>query len=150
MRNPIESTASIILSLLSGVWGQAAVPFRLTPTVAIQGGAAAQVGQGSVTNLGTNRTILVDGVAYKTVQAAIDALPVTGGVVYVPPGTYTGPTTIRSNVQIEGYAGIIPSATLNANSRNHLAIYPAFLADQQTVFTYTSDLTLLDIANASI
>jgi hypothetical protein len=150
MRNIIESTASVILCLLSCVWGLTQVTSHLTAPATMHGSVAAGARQGSVNRFGTSGIVLVDGVAYKTVQAAIDSLPATGGVVYVPPGTYTGPTIIPSNVHIEGYAGLIPSATLNGNSRNHLAMYPAFPADQQTVFTYTSDLILLDIANASI
>jgi len=55
-----------------------------------------------------NNVIIVDGIHYpKTsagIQAAINALPSTGGKVFLPAGTYsiTSTTTIPSNVWIEG------------------------------------------------
>jgi polygalacturonase len=47
-----------------------------------------------------------DGVANDTtaIQAAIDALPANGGIVFFPPGAYkvTTPVTVRSNIVLQG------------------------------------------------
>ena len=48
---------------------------------------------------------IVDGVQYTTIQAAIDALPATGGKVFIPEGTYTITSQInidKDNVTLEG------------------------------------------------
>ncbi len=52
---------------------------------------------GTETFASVNKTIYVDGVTYLTVQAAINALPVSGGTVSIPPGTYVGPTSIPNS-----------------------------------------------------
>lgn len=145
MRLAFGMFVSIIISWAGGTWAQAQ-DFSLSPThLTAQDKATAA--QSSITAYKLANIVFVDGVKYRTVQAAIDSLPPTGGSVYVPPGTYAGPTVIPSNVRIEGYLGIVPAATLNANPGNSLALYPAFSADQQTVFTYTSNLTLLNATN---
>jgi hypothetical protein len=54
-------------------------------------------GNTTITNLtlGTfDNFVYVDGVTYPTIQSAINALPVSGGTVYVPCGNYTLPTTL--------------------------------------------------------
>jgi pectinesterase len=49
---------------------------------------------------------------YTTLQAAVNALPSTGGTINVEPGTYTGQTTINiPNVSLLGL-GATPSATI--------------------------------------
>ena len=57
--------------------------------------AALGYGQGTSINAYNSDTIIrVDGVRYPTVQAAINALPSSGGTVVIPSGTYAGPTSI--------------------------------------------------------
>jgi hypothetical protein len=44
--------------------------------------------------------LYMDRVKYATVQAAINALPSSGGTVVVPPGTYAGPTSIPTDTSL--------------------------------------------------
>jgi hypothetical protein len=81
------------------------------------------------------------------VQAAINALPSTGGWVLVPSGTYAGPLSVPSNVRITGYVPGIPSATIISAANLVWGTPPA---DQKTVFTYTSNLTLSRMWNTTI
>ncbi len=64
--------------------------------------------RGAVTTAKVNRTIVVDGVTYTTIQAALDALPASGGEVFIPEGDYpiatslTLPAGCGGNVTIRG------------------------------------------------
>lgn len=73
---------------------------------------------------------------YSTIQAAINALPASGGIIYVRPGTYAGPTTLHNNVQLIAYCASPTSAALHSN------INFVEIPDSKVVFTYTADLTL--------
>jgi hypothetical protein len=94
-----------------------------------------------------NAARVVDGTTYTTVQAAINALPATGGWVLVPPGIYAGPTRIPSNSRITGYVPGIPSATWNAASNFDAGTSPA---DRKVVFVYGSSLTLSNLWHTTI
>ena len=58
----------------------------------------------SITTGSLNGAIVVDGVNFTTIQAAINACPTNGGIVYLPPGTYTqnAPLTLRDGIRIIG------------------------------------------------
>jgi hypothetical protein len=94
-----------------------------------------------------NSARVVDGVTYKTVQAAINALPATGGWVLVPPGIYPGPTNIPSNTRISGYVANIPSATWNSAAKFEGGTSPA---DRKVIFAYRSSLTLSKLWHSTI
>lgn len=51
---------------------------------------------------------------YGSVQLAINALPTTRGTVYLSPGSYTGPTSIPSNVSLVSLASPAAAVTLSS------------------------------------
>jgi len=77
-----------------------------TQSLGISGSAwNAVLGQTTISNL--NNVIYVDGIKYTTIQAAINALPSTGGLVFIPAGTYTISSAItipNSNIVLQGAA----------------------------------------------
>jgi hypothetical protein len=75
--------------------------------------------------------VVVDGLHYTTVQAAINALPSTGGAVLIPPGTYAGPTNIPSGTALIG---------ISASEGVGISTNPVILQ-------YTTSLTLTNISN---
>jgi hypothetical protein len=85
----------------------------------------------SITARKLNNMLTVDGVQFPTVQSAINALPASGGIVIIPPGTYVGPTTIPSGTALVG---------MSASEGIGLAL-------NQTVLTYTSSLSLTNVSN---
>jgi hypothetical protein len=73
-------------------------PTQINNTLGVSGAATFT---GPVTAANINKVVYVDGVTNTTVQAAINALPVGGGTVSIPPGTYVGPTSIpNSNTEL--------------------------------------------------
>jgi pectin methylesterase-like acyl-CoA thioesterase len=75
--------------------------------------------------------VVVDGLQYTTVQAAINALPSIGGAVLIPPGTYAGPTNIPSGTALIGIAAS-EGVGISTNS---------------VILQYTTSLTLTNISN---
>jgi hypothetical protein len=75
--------------------------------------------------------VIVDGLQYTTVQAAINALPSTGGAVLIPPGTYAGPTNIPSGTALIG---------MSTSEGVGISTNPVILQ-------YTASLTLTNISN---
>ena len=75
--------------------------------------------------------VIVDGLQYRTVQAAINALPSTGGAVLIPPGTYAGPTNIPSGTALIGMS-TSEGVGISTNS---------------VMLQYTASLTLTNISN---
>ena len=58
--------------------------------------AALPAGAGAVQG-SRSKIVLANGEKYTTIQAAINALPSSGGTVTIPPGTYTGPSSIPNS-----------------------------------------------------
>ena len=81
--------------------------------------------------------INVKGVQYATVQAAINALPVSGGTVNIPCGTYVGPTKIPSGVWLNSLCQPLSPRVAIGGSR-----FP--VATSSTILTYTSGLTIVN------
>src|SRR5580704_7240463 len=79
------------------------------------------------------------GSAKASPQAAIGALPSTGGTVYVAQGTYTGPSSssFKNNVRLECPEYQAPSQILHATNSFWLSV-----SDQKCIFTYTTTLVL--------
>lgn len=100
-------------------------------------------GNNSFTNL--NAILFAD--QFASVQAAINALPSTGGYIMIKPGTYVGPTGIPSHVHLMGYVPGPPAATLTAATNFVLGTVPA---DQKVIFTYTGNLTLSGLYDTTI
>lgn len=82
---------------------------------------------------------------YVSVQAAIDSLPITGGVVYVRPGTYVGPSTLKNNTQIISAPPAPTSASINGNDSISLIV-----PDNKTIFTYTADFVMDSLQSVKI
>jgi hypothetical protein len=147
-QNPVQSTALANTFLGGPASGGAAPPvYRTIPADLAQITASQNTflggpfsgGSGALWNrklvstdlpAGTS-VVVVDGIQYTTVQAAINALPATGGAVLIPPGTYVGPTNIPSGTAL---IGMSPALGVG-------------LALNQTVLTYTSSLTLTNVSN---
>jgi hypothetical protein len=72
---------------------------------------------------------------YTTVQAAVNALPATGGSVYVKPGTYNGfVTVVQPNVAIRGLGGD-PTQVVLTHSAGAFSVNPG------SVYNYTGEFT---------
>lgn len=83
--------------------------------------ATAQTFTGTITAGRINEIRYVDGTEYTTIQGALDGLPAGGGLVIVPPGTFTITSTItmpsNSTLMGTGAASIIKaSASFGNNS----------------------------------
>jgi hypothetical protein len=78
------------------------------------------------------------------VQAAINAVNPsgTGGIVYIPPGTYVGPTSFPSNTNL-----VCLGSAVNGNVAGSFNGHAATAIVTQCHFTYTSTLTLSRIFN---
>ncbi len=85
---------------------------------------------------------LVDGVTNTTVQVAINKLPVGGGTVYVPCGTYAGPTTFPQHTRI---ISLCPHLT--AAQAALIFTAPAYGTVNATIFQYSSGLTIASAGN---
>lgn len=48
---------------------------------------------------------IVNGASYSTIQSALDAASISGGIVYVQPGTYTENLTLYANTEVVGTPG---------------------------------------------
>lgn len=77
---------------------------------------------------------------FSSVQSAISDLPSSGGTVFIPPGTYVGPTSIPSNVSL-----IALSAPANNYMRESWGTLNNTLT--QVEFTYSGNLVLTDVQN---
>ncbi len=81
----------------AGASGKTDIPIAMT----IDGPDGGNVSTGKI-----NSVVVVDGTNHATIQDAIDALPSSGGKVFVPSGTYTLTSAIsissKSNITIEG------------------------------------------------
>jgi hypothetical protein len=128
---------TVLRAISAGISGAALLPTTIASVVT-----------SSVVSPSVNSVLVVDGVTYTTVQAALNALPATGGWVQVPPGTYVGPTTIPSNCRITGYVPTIPSATWNAATNLVGGTSPA--DGGKVTFTYTSTLTITGLWHTTI
>jgi hypothetical protein len=118
------SVAAIATSDLptSGTW-----PFGGTVS-----GSPSITGELHVGNI--NNIIFVDGVTYTSIQAAINAIAMGGnnsGTVLIPPGTWTGPTSIPNNTRLVGLA---PGWGFEATGN-------------KVVLQYSSTLTLTNLIN---
>jgi hypothetical protein len=139
---------------------------NIYPCPITQGGTSATSAPSALTNLGAlplaggamtgaltaspvNATYVVDGTHYATVQAAMAALQTaspTGGDVWIPCGTFTGPPAssffngvhLRSSCGTPTYSDMglatrVPGGTINT-----------------TVLTYSSGLTITDVAGIGL
>ena len=72
---------------------------------------------------------------YSSVQAAINALPVTGGSVYIQPGTYTGDVTVtQPNVALRGLGGD-PTQVIITHPGGAFSVNPG------SVYNYAGEFT---------
>jgi pectin methylesterase-like acyl-CoA thioesterase len=72
---------------------------------------------------------------YSSVQAAINALPVTGGSVYIQPGTYTGDVTVtQPNVALRGLGGD-PTKVIITHPGGAFSVNPG------SVYNYAGEFT---------
>lgn len=94
-------------------------------------GSAPLIAQGGITAGSINAILYVDGVQYTTIAAAIAALPASGGIVLIPPGTYVGPTSVPNGVALIG---------MGASWGEPSSLNRVFL-------TYTASLTLTNAFN---
>lgn len=79
--------------------------------------------------------VSVNGIKYPTVQAAIGALPPSGGTINLPCGTYAGPTNIPSGVWINSLCQPInPTVSIGG------AMAPSYT--NGTVLIYNAGLTI--------
>ncbi len=64
---------------------------------------------------------------YTTLTAALQALPATGGAIYIRPGTYSGQNAISyPNVQLRGLGGNAANVILTGANGNFTSVYPPF------------------------
>jgi hypothetical protein len=73
---------------------------------------------------------------FPSVQAAINALPPTGGIVYLPAGSYPCPTSIPNNTAVIAHGSIFDATWSSAWNR------PSIGADTQVTFTNCGAVTL--------
>ena len=85
------------------------------------------------------------------IQAAIDALATTGGVVLVPPGTYTitTPILMRPNVALFGSAAVVIKQGNGANLST-LIDFNSFAADRATLSGITLDGNRANNVNSAL
>ena len=86
----------------------------------------------------TQNLVASDGTGnYANVQAAINALPATGGSVYIKPGTYTGfLTVVQPNVALRGLGGDPTQVILTHEAGAFGSSYP-----------YTGEFTVANMSN---
>ena len=84
----------------------------------------------------TQMLVAADGTGnYTTVQAAVNALPATGGSVYVKPGNYNGfISVVQPNVAIRGLGGD-PTQVILTHSAGAFSVHPG------SVYNYTGEFT---------
>lgn len=84
----------------------------------------------------TQMLVAADGTGnYTTVQSAVNALPSTGGSVYVKPGSYNGfITVVQPNVAIRGLGGD-PTQVVFTHSAGAFSVNPG------SVYNYTGEFT---------
>lgn len=91
---------------------------------------------------------------FASVQAAMDDLPVSGGTVFVKPGTYTGPTTWRSGVwvvnQLNEAAQAPPVLWSKFNGVAYNSFLPGVGSANMVQFNYTANLTIQDVSQIAI
>jgi sugar lactone lactonase YvrE len=77
-----------------------------SPAVVLNGYTVTQAGTMAAVGATTN-LVAADGTGnYTSLTAALQALPITGGTIYIAPGTYTGQNAISyPNVQLRGLGG---------------------------------------------
>lgn len=111
-----------------------------------------KISQPSGTEFSVNRfekSVFAD--QYTSIQSAINALPSTGGVVYVPPGTYTGPTSIPSGACIVAQSSTSPPeiwSKFNGSDFNSFTAGPG--SENLVKFTYGTSLTISDASQICI
>ncbi len=132
----------VLVLLPASVWAQ-------KPTVIISGdGAATVISVGTQGPAGPNGAmtgvVVVDGLTYPAdgfgIQAAVNALPTSGGQIYIPSGTYTikGSITLKNNVRLTG-AGI-STVLKHANETLWTFAQTAASGQNQVVLTDTTGL----------
>jgi sugar lactone lactonase YvrE len=116
--------------------GTYSLAVTFTPTDSVDyATSTATVGTYTVTKAGTTATVgastnvvAADGTGnYTTLSAALSALPVTGGTIYLKPGTYTGQNAISyPNVRLRGLGGDPTKVILTAEDGAFSApfVYP--------------------------
>ena len=97
----------------------------------------------SFENIACVDTVNSQGWAVPILQSALNSLS-TGGTVLVAPGTYTGPTTIPSNVKM-----LCLAPPLSNTVAQTFAITTNNVVDQCKL-TYTAQLTLSSVQNSTI
>ncbi|CAN5950541.1 unnamed protein product [Sphagnum jensenii] len=142
-----NGTAYVLVS--SGGGG---VQFNPSITQSIQQPSGTYLGANNLENIRFVDPTAATG--YTTISAAIASLPTIGnqgGVIYVQPGTYAGPTTIPSGVRIVSLGGLYPPnvfTQFNGSAFNSYSPGPTSAA--LTIFQYTAPLTISDVNRIAI